>query len=203
MKFRENIIYVAFFTFIITFLFIFILTFVYLNAKDKIKQNSELYEIKAVLNAMNINYKDNNDAYEIYNKNITRGIINDNIIYSAEINNKKIYAILFTGKGLWGTITGVIGINSDFSRILGIDFISQNETPGLGGRISEKWFKDQFKDEKIIDSKIKFNYPGGNGDFDKDNNQVDAISGATITSRSMDRILNNYLNILKKIINKD
>ena len=102
MKFRENIIYVAVFTFIITFLFIFILAYVYLNVKDKIKRNNELFEIKAVLNAMNINYRNNNEAYEIYNKNIIKDNIKNNIIYSAEINNIKLYAILFTGKGLWG-----------------------------------------------------------------------------------------------------
>ena len=203
MKFKENIIYVAVFTFLITFLFIFILTFVHLNVKDKIKQNKELFEIKAVLNAMNINYNTNNEAYEIFNKNIIKEKINDNIIYSTNFNNKKSYAILFTGKGLWGTITGVIGINSDYSKILGVDFISQNETPGLGGRIIEKWFKNQFKNEKLDNFKINFNYPGGNGDYDKNNNRVDGISGATMTSKSLDKMLNQYFNNLKVIIKKN
>lgn len=203
MNFRENIIYVAVFTFIITFLFIFILTVVYLNARDRIKRNNDIFEIKAVLNSMNIKYSDYDEAYKIYNKNIIKKTIDNNVIYTADINNQKSYAILFTGKGLWGTITGVLGINSDYTKILGIDFISQNETPGLGGRISEKWFKDQFVNEKLANFKIKFNYPGGKGDYDKNNNQVDAISGATITSKSLDRILNEYLNNLKKIINKN
>ena len=203
MNFRENIIYVAVFTFIITFLFIFILTVVYLNARDRIKRNNDIFEIKAVLNSMNIKYSDYDEAYKIYNKNIIKKTIDNNVIYTADINNQKSYAILFTGKGLWGTITGVLGINSDYTKILGIDFISQNETPGLGGRISEKWFKDQFVNEKLANFKIKFDYPGSKGDYDKNNNQVDAISGATITSKSLDRILNEYLNNLKKIINKN
>ena len=203
MNFRENIIYVAVFTFIITFLFIFILTVVYLNARDRIKRNNDIFEIKAVLNSMNIKYSDYDEAYEIYNKNIIKKTIDNNVIYTADINNQKSYAILFTGKGLWGTITGVLGINSDYTKILGIDFISQNETPGLGGRISEKWFKDQFVNEKLANFKIKFDYPGSKGDYDKNNNQVDAISGATITSKSLDRILNEYLNNFKIIINKN
>jgi Na+-transporting NADH:ubiquinone oxidoreductase subunit C len=203
MKFKENIIYVVVFTFVITFLFIFILTFVYLSVKDKIKQNNRLFEIRAVLNAMNINYNNDNEAYKIYNKNVDKKSMNHNIIYSAVFNKNKLYAIQFTGKGLWSTITGVIGINNDFTKILGIDFITQNETPGLGGRISEKWFKDQFKNEKLDNFKIIFNYPGGSGDYDKNNNEIDAISGATVTSKSLDKMLNNYLSNFKDIIKKD
>ncbi len=203
MKFKENTIYVVVFTFIITFIFVFVLSFVYLNVKDRIKRNNELFEIKAILNSANIDYKDDNEAYQIFKNNLSKQIIENNILYTANINNTKLYIILFSGKGLWGNIYGAIGVNSDFTKIIGIDFISQNETPGLGGRISEKWFKEQFVDEKLDNFKIKFNYAGGIGDYDKNNSQVDGISGATITTKSLEKMINEYLNIYKKIIIQD
>ena len=43
-----------------------------------------------------------------------------------------------------GKIDAVIGIKRDFKELTGISFTANNETPGLGARITEKWFCEQF-----------------------------------------------------------
>ena len=50
------------------------------------------------------------------------------------------------GPGLWGSIEGYVAISKDYSTILGLTFITQSETPGLGGRIGEEEYLSQFRD---------------------------------------------------------
>jgi len=67
-----------------------------------------------------------------------------------------------------------------------VDFTSHNETPGLGGRIDEAWFKEQFRNRKIVIG------TGLSYDTEQEN-QLDAITGATSTSRSILNILNDVI----------
>ncbi len=100
------------------------------------------------------------------------------------------YAIPINGAGLWGSIIGYIGLSADYSEIIGIEFVTQNETPGLGGRISEDSYKEQFrgidisgKTENFIISSPE---PGSN---------VDAIAGATQTSNAVVKLINDDIKI--------
>lgn len=96
------------------------------------------------------------------------------------------YVFPISGKGLWGTITGFIGVDPSGTRLLGVTFLSHQETPGLGGRIDEPWFKEQFRNLSIPpDGSNAIIYrTGGSGN-------VDAITGATLTSSSVSRICND------------
>ncbi len=75
-------------------------------------------------------------------------------------------------------------MNQDFTQVLGIDFVTHSETPGLGGRISELWFKEQFRAVSINsdDSDIVTYRPAPDGN-------VDAITGATLTSDAVRNII--------------
>lgn len=104
-------------------------------------------------------------------------------------NEEKAYAIPINGPGLWGSITGYLGLNKDFTSTIGIEFVTQSETPGLGGRISEEDYKKQFRDIDIT-SPVNGNYiisrPGTGGN-------IDAISGATQTSAAVVKFINEDL----------
>lgn len=96
------------------------------------------------------------------------------------------YALPFEGAGLWGTIRGYLALSEDLSTIIGITFTEQNETPGLGGRIEEAQFRDQFRQMELK----PLRYEG----------ELQAITGATQTSASVLRIINNfYENVLPKL----
>lgn len=92
-----------------------------------------------------------------------------------------------TGPGLWGTITAVVGLKSDGKMLTGVAFVQHNETPGLGARISEEWFGAQFKGRRgpfrLVPEGTRSAVP----------QEIDAITGATITSQAVRDILNRTL----------
>ncbi|MGQ9855376.1 MAG: FMN-binding protein [Fervidobacterium sp.] len=199
MKFdRESKIYTVIFTFVISFVFVFVLSGLNYLTTSKVKINQELFTVRAVLNAMGISYKSNEEALEIYKSQVKVENVNSYTLFSAVVNGDEVYAILFNGSGLWGNISGVLAVNKDVSKIVGIDFISQSETPGLGGRIEESWFKDQFRNENLVNDKIIVSTTKVSEV--KDDGQVDAITGATLTSKSIEKIIATYVPILKELL---
>jgi Na+-transporting NADH:ubiquinone oxidoreductase subunit C len=132
-------------------------------------------------------------------------------LYVAEINSEKYYIIELRGTGLWDAIWGYISLKSDFNTVNGVSFDHKGETAGLGAEITKEWFKESFKDEKIFDIEGKLvgiTVLKGNNDpnnSDKDDHEVDAISGSTITGDGVTDMIyeriNNYLPYLT-IINE-
>lgn len=104
-------------------------------------------------------------------------------------------AFLFTGTGLWGPIEGVLSMKQDMKTISGIEIIRQEETPGLGSRITERSFLDRFK-SKMFAPNLKM-VPEGQS---KENNEIDAITGATLTSGALIAILNDQYKQFSAII---
>ena len=111
-----------------------------------------------------------------------------------------VYATDFAGPGLWGTIEGVIAVSSDLKTLVGIEIVSDNETPGLGARINEPWFKNQFRGESISSGTIAVTQTPGDGDLDKSNSIIDGVTGATRTSDSIEAIVNR---VMERLADKD
>ena len=133
-------------------------------------------------------------------------------LYVAEINSEKYYIIELRGTGLWDAIWGYISLKSDFNTVNGVSFDHKGETAGLGAEITKDWFKESFKDEKIFNSDgelVGITVLKGNNDpnnIDKDDHEVDAISGSPIpgdggTDMIYERV-NNYLPYLSLINDK-
>ena len=133
-------------------------------------------------------------------------------LYVAEINSEKYYIIELRGTGLWDAIWGYISLKSDFNTVNGVSFDHKGETAGLGAEITKDWFKEIFKDEKIFNSDgelVGITVLKGNNDpnnIDKDDHEVDAISGSTITGDGVTDMIyervNNYLPYLSLINDK-
>jgi Na+-transporting NADH:ubiquinone oxidoreductase subunit C len=180
---------------------VFVLAFANDITKEQVEINEKLFEVRAFLNALGIDYDSSEEAIDIF-ESLKVENINDTTLYSTSIENEKVYAYRFTGNALWGTVNGVLAVNKQVDRIIGMDIISHNETPGLGGRIEEKWFRDQFRNEKISEDGISINI-GGDGDYNSENSEFDSITGATNTSQSMKTIINNTINKLKDLLGSD
>ena len=101
------------------------------------------------------------------------------------------YIVPVAGAGLWGPIWGYIAMNSDGKTIYGAYFGHQGETPGLGAEIERPAFSSQFEGKSIF---------GGNGQFESvlvvkkgqepaDRAYVNAVSGGTITSQGVQKML--------------
>ena len=115
------------------------------------------------------------------------------------------YVIPVYGAGLWGPIWGYVAVDDDGNTIYGADFSHEGETPGLGARITEDAFQDQFVAKELYqDGEFKNVSVMKKGQQPTDGSDyVDAISGATITSRGvsamMHRCLKAYDPFFKKL----
>jgi electron transport complex protein RnfG len=102
------------------------------------------------------------------------------------------WAVQASGSGFVGKITLVVGFNAAADTISGIKVIEQVETPGLGNKIKEPWWDHQ--------------YAGKKADPDPDrkltvvkqkpvegSNEIQAITGATWSSRFVTGIVNNVI----------
>jgi Na+-transporting NADH:ubiquinone oxidoreductase subunit C len=197
---REGLIYTVLVTFIVSFVFVGLLAVANEFTKAQVAQNDLLFERRAILNAVGIRYDSPDQVFALYDERVQikdyRGIE----MKEATVGGQTVEAVRFSGPGLWGEITGVVAFERDLSRIVGLDIISHNETPGLGGRIAEPWFTDQFRGERIVNGQIQVTGGDGKGDPDKDNGRVDSITGATRTSTAMQVMLNARLAQLEEAL---
>lgn len=106
----------------------------------------------------------------------------------------------FGGMGFWDRIDGIIVFTQNLEKIINIQFFDHKETPGLGARIEEKWFTDQFKGVRIAWNKdVSDRVIIGRATGAKPDNQVDAITGATQTSMALKRFLNSELERIRAL----
>ena len=97
------------------------------------------------------------------------------------------YAFPISGKGLWSTVVGYLGLEGDLATIKAITFYKHGETPGLGAEVDKEWFQRQFEGKTlwtpeagVVDFKIA---KGKNAaDLVDDPHAVGGITAATITS---------------------
>lgn len=111
-------------------------------------------------------------------------------IYEAVVEGTEIYILPMRGAGLWGPIWGYLAVEADGSTIYGSEFGHAGETPGLGAEIVEPAFRNQFTGKELFKEgdfrSIAVVKPGKsvtNRDY------VDGISGGTITSQGVDKML--------------
>lgn len=140
-------------------------------------------------------------AYDHYDEITKDGVI----LYIGKANDSdEPVGIAFeaVGNGFQGKISIMVGIDKDFSKLSGIKILEQIETPGLGTKIVEDptnkqdnfWFPNQFK-QLLVDpaieviKNVKPSKP----------NEIQAITGATISSKSVVAILNDNISKAKAV----
>ena len=137
--------------FIVSLVFASLVSFVKLANEEKIERNQQVKLHKTILTCLGIGKKENltpEDINSLFEKRI-KTVKSENrtfyLAYEDDGKSLKGYAFPVKGPGFWGPIYGMVAVNPDASKILGISFYRHSETPGLGGRISEDWFTSQFK----------------------------------------------------------
>ena len=109
-------------------------------------------------------------------------------------------ALQFSGAGLWGPIKGFLALEPDMRTIRGITFYQQQETPGLGAQIDSPEFRSRFTGKSITDRAGKAGIIIGRLGRTPAQNQVDAITGATMTCKKLEEMLNA---VIKKIVKEE
>ncbi len=95
------------------------------------------------------------------------------------------------GPGFQDKIELIIAVDKDFKTIAGFDILASNESPGTGDKIKEKDFRNQFKAKPA--AKLELIKSGEGKD-----NKILAISGATISSEAVVKIINHYVKEVKE-----
>ena len=169
----------------------------------KQQANILLDKQKQILGALKVDYSAGNPA-EIYmvlvNDTLTYG---DKEVYVANLNGATKYILPLSGKGLWGGIGGYLALDEDKNTIYGVNFNHESETPGLGAKIVEPEFRSQFEGKHIRNAANEVVSVAvlKAGKHAEGQEQVDAISGATITSSGVstmlhEELVNNYQEFL-------
>tara|TARA_R110000796_G_scaffold41772_4_gene103437 strand:- start:12238 stop:12987 length:750 start_codon:yes stop_codon:yes gene_type:complete len=122
-------------------------------------------------------------------------------IFVGEKDGKKFYIIPMYGKGLWDAIWGFIALD-DHMVVQGVYFDHKGETPGLGANIKQRYFMDDFAGETILKGNQYAGIKVAKGNNDptneiKDDNEVDALAGATITGNGVTAMIAETMDLYK------
>ncbi|MDR2314319.1 MAG: Na(+)-translocating NADH-quinone reductase subunit C [Spirochaetaceae bacterium] len=97
------------------------------------------------------------------------------------------------GYGLWSTLYGFLAIKPDLNTVVGLGFYQHGETPGMGGEVDNPRWKALWPGKTLFDEGgkpvIQIVKGGVNPANPAAEHQVDALSGATLTSRGVNRLL--------------
>lgn len=184
----------------------FLLAFVYQALKPRQDANVALDQKKQILYSLNIRGLDNAGAEAKY-KEVIKGVRHidaDDSLYEATIDGKTKYVIPMKGMGLWGGISGLVAINEDKTTVFGAYFNHESETAGLGAEIkdNQSW-QEKFRGKQLFAN-------GSRSDIalkvskkvDDPRTQVDAVTGATLTSNGVTDMLRDNLTKYLKFLNQ-
>ena len=167
--------------------------------------NRLLDQQKQILVALNQNY-DNTDPAALY-----LSLVNDTIdvngapVFVANIEGNTKYVLKLHGAGLWGGIGGYLALDADKNTIYGINFNHESETPGLGAEIVREKFRSQFPGKHIRNAagEVVSVAVLKAGKVAEGQEQVDALSGATITCDGVSTMIATNLAEYAEFLNED
>ena len=148
--------------------------------------------------------KENNEAYLIDVKKeqakAKSGGTRRLPLFIGEKDGKTFYIAPIYGKGLWDAIWGYVAMDKDMV-VQGVYFDHKGETPGLGANIKQRYFMDDFYGEHLLTENDVFKgitVAKGNNDpknEDKEDHEVDALAGATITGDGVTAMIKKDLKL--------
>ena len=168
---------------VLTIVCISVVSGIHLSTQELVIANEGLFLKKAVLYAGGLEIPETNTGINaVYDEQV----VEKDGVFEIHDNGGRIlsYAFISGGPGLWGEIQAVTAFAPDFTTFVGVEFIKQNETPGLGARITEAWFKEQMRGKSFPLQMV----PEGTASAPA---EIDAITGASRTSDYVLRIFNS------------
>ena len=142
-----------------------------------------------------------NAGFKLENKDYKEGKL---ALYICRVNGETKYVIPVYGMGLWGPISGYIALNADKSTVYGVYFNHESETAGLGAEIKDnKAWQEKFQGKKLFkngdDKAIALSVEKK---VEDPTTQVDAVTGATLTSNGVRDMLHEALGKYLVFINQ-
>ncbi len=101
------------------------------------------------------------------------------------------------GYGLWGTLYGYLALNGDLETAAGLGFYQHQETPGLGGEVDNSRWKADWPGTELFDEQgepaVRLVADKAPPSDPAREHQIDKLSGATLTSRGVENLVNFWL----------
>jgi len=204
--------YTIIYSIVLVLIVAFLLAFVSQALKSRQDANVKLDQKKQILYSLNIRGLNDNDAEKKFaevvqgkNTGEQTGENEETLIeadptdgkagvYVCQIDGKPIYVVPLKGMGLWGGIGGYLSYDPATMTVYGAYFNHESETAGLGAEIkdSQKW-QEKFQGKKILKEGVDGIALGVVKKVDDQETQVEAISGATLTSNGVNDMLKKCL----------
>ena len=124
-------------------------------------------------------------------------------VFVAEVEGETKYILPVTGRGLWGSLWGYVALNADKKTVYGTYFYHSSETAGLGARLGERWFQEQFNGKPLFEGEntgaiaLKVVKAGSA----VAETEVNGITGATLTGNGVDAMVREGLAAYLSFIN--
>ena len=191
-SFAKKRLYPVAFMLAVTLVFISVTSVVYTFTGERIELNERLRLKQAVLYAAGVELPPDPSAIEkVFDGRVSaiKGDAGETRYYevrAAASGDIEAYVIIYVGKGLWGEITASVGFDASLEACRGLEIIGQNETPGLGGRIDEAWFKEQFRGKRPPLSVVAEEA----GTTEK---EINGITGATYSTAAIQDLMNSAM----------
>jgi len=188
-RLRERL-WTLLFTLLVTLVFGSGVSFVHVVTQDRVRVNEALFLRRAVRAATGLPKVADTELPAWFDSAVTVLVTNSH--YRVEAPKDKeppVDVFIRSGAGLWGRIEAAVGVtqSDDGPALAGVAFLDQNETPGLGARITEEWFTTQVRGKRgtirLVAEDTRSEAP----------DEIDAITGATVTSTAVRDIFNRVL----------
>lgn len=116
-------------------------------------------------------------------------------VYIVETPGKECVVLPIHGYGLWTTLYGFIALKSDASEVVGITYYEHGETPGLGGEVDNPSWKQQWPGKRpfAANGDVQLTVKKAGQAASGSDYQIDGLSGATITTNGVDRMIKLWL----------
>lgn len=147
--------------------------------KDKIAEQNTKKQIETLQTVL--------PAFDKYEEGTSK---NGKQYYTAKANDGTVigYAFITSNNGYGGEVSVMTGITSD-DKIFGVAILEHGETPGLGANATKEDFRNQYKDISTENNLA----------VKKDGGTIDAVTGATITSRAVTNSVNDAIAIYNEV----
>ncbi|MEN8258569.1 MAG: FMN-binding protein [Thermodesulfobacteriota bacterium] len=199
-------VYAVFYMFCLTLVFTSLVTVAKVVNEERIAVNQQANRQRVILTVLKISQAftaPRDEIARLFASHISESEAGGRTIYSAHdpVSKEGLgHAFALRGIGFWGPIEAMVGVDAELSRVLAIEFYRHQETPGLGARITEPWFTEQFAGLSLVEE------PGDEGFFtisppapDKPALELDAVTGATLTTRAVETFVNQELQMIKDL----
>jgi len=167
-----------------------LLAVVGLLTKERIEMNRQ-QEIQTAINEVIPSTKTSQKIYE--DEALT--------VYESLDKNKNSvgFAVYTSGTGFQDVITLMYGVDPSVSKIKNLTILEQSETPGLGAKITDEKAFLRFWEDRNCENPLSLQKPAVDSPEKLDPSEVNAITGATISSEKVLEIVNQSLERLKRI----